>query len=57
MWMQDDECLTFIEEREEGVEFWGTQILTIDVSGQFDTVGTQYIQSIAGFLDGCIYIG
>ena len=55
--MQDDDCLTFIEEREEGVELWGTQILTIDVSGQFDTVGTQYIQSIAGFLDGCIYIG
>ena len=57
MGMQDDDCLTFIEEREERVKFWRTKILTKGVCRQFDAVGTEYVQRIAGFLDGGVDIG
>ena len=56
MRMQDDKSLALIKKRKKRVEFRCAQILTTYVCCQFDAVGTKYIQRIAGFLDGGIYI-
>ena len=57
MGMQDDDGLTFIEEREKRVEFRRTKVLPTYVCRQLNAIGLQHVERIFCFINGFRDIG
>ena len=51
MRMQNHHSLSFVQHREERVEFWRAQILSVNIRCQFDSVGFQHIEGIFRLLN------
>ena len=57
MRMEDDHGVPLAEQRHQGVQFGRPKVLSADIGGQFDTIGTQGVERIDGFAKRRVDIG